>query len=98
MDCIPYDAVRVQILSTDVPNYINASHVMEIMQWIPTSFIITQTPLSDKTEVFWVMIWEQESEIIACLATDAQVIKYSIIRKMFKTRLLVVTVSYYIFS
>ncbi|XP_031849254.2 tyrosine-protein phosphatase non-receptor type protein myopic isoform X2 [Nomia melanderi] len=72
MDCIPYDAARVQILSTDVPNYINASHVMEITQWIPTSFIITQTPLADKTEVFWVMIWEQECEIIACLATDAQ--------------------------
>ncbi|XP_076632683.1 tyrosine-protein phosphatase non-receptor type protein myopic isoform X1 [Colletes latitarsis] len=71
-ECIPYDTTRVQISSTDVPNYINASHIMEITQWIPTSFIITQSPLPDKTEVFWIMIWEQESEIIACLASDSQ--------------------------
>ncbi|XP_054011756.1 tyrosine-protein phosphatase non-receptor type 23 isoform X1 [Hylaeus anthracinus] len=71
-ECIPYDTTRVQISSTDVPNYINGSHIMEITQWIPTSFIITQTPLPDKLEVFWMMIWEQESEIIACLATDSQ--------------------------
>lgn len=46
---------------------------MEITQWIPTAFIITQTPLTDKLNVFWMMVWEQESEIIACLASDAQV-------------------------
>jgi len=49
---------------------------MEITQWIPTAFIITQTPLIDKLDVFWTMIWEQESEIIACLASDAQVCTY----------------------
>ncbi|KZC14800.1 Tyrosine-protein phosphatase non-receptor type 23, partial [Dufourea novaeangliae] len=72
MECIPYDTTRVQILSTDVPNYINASHIMEITQWIPMSFIVTQAPLPDKSEIFWTMIWEQECEIIACLASDAQ--------------------------
>lgn len=72
MECIPYDTTRVQISSTDIPNYINASHIMEITQWIPTAFIITQAPLPDKLEVFWMMIWEQESEIIACLISDAQ--------------------------
>ncbi|XP_076168588.1 tyrosine-protein phosphatase non-receptor type protein myopic isoform X2 [Ptiloglossa arizonensis] len=71
-ECIPYDTTRVQISSTDIPNYINASHIMEITQWIPTSFIITQTPLPNKSEVFWMMIWEQETEIIACLASDSQ--------------------------
>ncbi|XP_076756719.1 tyrosine-protein phosphatase non-receptor type protein myopic isoform X1 [Xylocopa sonorina] len=72
MECIPYDTTRVQISSTDVPNYINASHIMEITQWIPTVFIITQAPLPDKLEVFWTMIWEQESEVIACLVSDTQ--------------------------
>lgn len=46
---------------------------MEITQWIPTAFIITQAPLTDKFDIFWMMIWEQESEVIACLASDAQV-------------------------
>lgn len=46
---------------------------MEITQWIPTAFIITQTPLPDKIDVFWTMIWKQESEVIACLASDNQV-------------------------
>ncbi|XP_017793028.1 PREDICTED: tyrosine-protein phosphatase non-receptor type 23 [Habropoda laboriosa] len=72
MECIPYDTTRVQISSTDIPNYINASHIMEITQWIPTAFIITQAPLPNILEVFWMMIWEQESEIIACLVSDAQ--------------------------
>ncbi|XP_032670554.1 tyrosine-protein phosphatase non-receptor type 23 isoform X2 [Odontomachus brunneus] len=72
VDCIPYDTTRVQVSSSDVSSYINASHVMEITQWIPTAFIITQSPLSDKQDVFWTMIWEQESEVIACLVSDAQ--------------------------
>lgn len=72
IDCIPYDTTRVQISSSDVSSYINASHIMEITQWIPTAFIITQTPLTDKLDVFWTMVWEQESEVIACLASDTQ--------------------------
>ncbi|XP_011875510.1 PREDICTED: tyrosine-protein phosphatase non-receptor type 23 [Vollenhovia emeryi] len=72
IDCIPYDTTRVQISSSDVSSYINASHIMEITQWIPTAFIITQAPLADKLNVFWTMIWEQESEVIACLASDTQ--------------------------
>ncbi|KAL0126102.1 hypothetical protein PUN28_004908 [Cardiocondyla obscurior] len=72
IDCIPYDTTRVQISSSDVSSYINASHIMEITQWIPTAFIITQTPLADKLNVFWTMVWEQESEVIACLASDTQ--------------------------
>lgn len=46
---------------------------MEITQWIPMAFIITQAPLTNKLDIFWTMIWEQESEVIACLASDAQV-------------------------
>ncbi|XP_029156737.1 tyrosine-protein phosphatase non-receptor type 23 [Nylanderia fulva] len=72
VDCIPYDTTRVQISSTDVSSYINASHIMEITQWIPMAFIITQAPLTNKLDVFWTMIWEQESEVIACLASDVQ--------------------------
>lgn len=49
---------------------------MEITERIPTAFIITQAPLPDKLDVFWTMIWEQESEVIACLASDTQVCVY----------------------
>ncbi|KAK2576419.1 hypothetical protein KPH14_005755 [Odynerus spinipes] len=72
-DCIPYDATRVHISSPDVPSsYINASHVVEITQWTPTAFIITEAPLPNKVHVFWTMIWEQECEVIACLSSNAQ--------------------------
>ncbi|XP_035743780.1 tyrosine-protein phosphatase non-receptor type 23-like [Vespa mandarinia] len=73
IDCIPYDVTRVQISSPDISSsYINASHVVEITQWTPTAFIITQAPLPDKIHIFWTMIWEQECEVIACLASNAQ--------------------------
>ncbi|XP_066587740.1 tyrosine-protein phosphatase non-receptor type 23-like [Prorops nasuta] len=71
VDCIPYDTTRVQLKSIQ-PSYINATHVREITRWIPTAFIVTQAPIADKLETFWCMIWEQDCEVIACLASDSQ--------------------------
>ncbi|XP_003700623.2 tyrosine-protein phosphatase non-receptor type protein myopic isoform X1 [Megachile rotundata] len=68
-DAIPYDTTRVQI-SSNPSKYINASYITEITQWIPMPFIITQFPIEPTLEVFWTMIWEQESEIIAFLLSD----------------------------
>lgn len=68
IDCIPYDMNRVEMNS-----YINASFVKDVTQWTPAAFIISQAPKSDEFQTFWSMVWEQESEVIACLASDLQI-------------------------
>jgi len=60
---------------------------MEITQWIPTAFIISQMPLPDKLDIFWTMIWEQESEVIACLTSDTQVYVHNIQYEIYITKL-----------
>ncbi|XP_033207497.1 tyrosine-protein phosphatase non-receptor type 23 isoform X2 [Belonocnema kinseyi] len=70
--CIPYDLSRVELTSVERPSYINASYVRDVTQWTPAAFIITQAPKADAFQIFWTMVWEQESEVIACLATDMQ--------------------------
>ncbi|XP_015120236.1 tyrosine-protein phosphatase non-receptor type 23 isoform X2 [Diachasma alloeum] len=70
-DWIPYDSTRVK-LGEGSSDYINASHVKDLTQWTPI-FIITQAPVSSGTiEAFWGMIWEQGSEVVACLCSDDQ--------------------------
>ncbi|KAK0088528.1 hypothetical protein PV325_011727 [Microctonus aethiopoides] len=71
-DWIPYDSTRVKLSSLDrSSDYINASHVKDLTQWTPT-FIVTQAPKSQNFDAFWSMIWEQGSEVIACLCNDTQ--------------------------
>ncbi|XP_011310093.1 tyrosine-protein phosphatase non-receptor type 23 isoform X2 [Fopius arisanus] len=67
---IPYDSTRVK-LGEGNSDYINASHVKDLTQWTPM-FIVTQAPLEGTIEAFWGMIWEQGSEVIACLCSDDQ--------------------------
>ncbi|XP_051169498.1 tyrosine-protein phosphatase non-receptor type 23 isoform X2 [Leptopilina boulardi] len=67
IDCIPYDTNRVEMHS-----YINASFVKDVTQWTPAAFIITQAPRIDEFQTFWIMVWDQEAEVIACLASDLQ--------------------------
>ena len=74
LSCIPYDSSGVKLTSVEEPSYINASHVKDITQWTPASFIVTQAPKTETFKAFWTMVWEQESDVIACLATDSQVI------------------------
>ncbi|XP_012273301.1 tyrosine-protein phosphatase non-receptor type 23 [Orussus abietinus] len=72
-ECIPYDSSRVELSSLKASSsYINASHVKDVTQWTPAAFIVTQAPLVETMEAFWTMIWEQGSEVIACLASDSQ--------------------------
>lgn len=54
-------------------SYINASFVKDVTQWTPAAFIITQAPRIDEFQTFWTMVWDQEAEVIACLASDLQV-------------------------
>ncbi|XP_008551441.1 tyrosine-protein phosphatase non-receptor type 23 [Microplitis demolitor] len=71
-DWIPYDSTRVIITTADrSSDYINASHVKDLTQWTPT-FIVAQSPIPQSFEAFWSMIWEQGSEVIACLCSDTQ--------------------------
>ncbi|KAG8036686.1 hypothetical protein G9C98_004008 [Cotesia typhae] len=69
---IPYDSTRVILITGDrSSDYINASHVKDLTQWTP-KFIVAQAPLPQNFEAFWSMIWEQGSEVIACLCSDTQ--------------------------
>ena len=71
---VPYDATRVRLTATNLSSdYINASHVNDLTQWTPAAFIVAQAPKPESYEAFWTMIWEQGSEVIACLASDTQV-------------------------
>ncbi|XP_034942485.1 tyrosine-protein phosphatase non-receptor type 23 isoform X2 [Chelonus insularis] len=71
-DWIPYDSTRVRLSGINKTlDYINASHITDLTQWTPT-FIVTQAPKPSSFEAFWTMIWEQGSEVIACLCTDSQ--------------------------
>ncbi|XP_012266212.2 tyrosine-protein phosphatase non-receptor type 23 isoform X2 [Athalia rosae] len=67
---IPYDGSRVELSSSDL--YINASHVKDMTPCIPVAFIVTQAPTPKTLATFWTMIWEQECEVIACLASNSQ--------------------------
>ncbi|XP_043273287.1 tyrosine-protein phosphatase non-receptor type 23 isoform X2 [Venturia canescens] len=70
---VPYDSTRVRLSTTDgSSDYINASHVNDLTQWTPAAFIVAQAPKPESYEAFWTMIWEQGAEVVACLATDAQ--------------------------
>ncbi|XP_063977108.1 tyrosine-protein phosphatase non-receptor type 23 isoform X3 [Diachasmimorpha longicaudata] len=71
-DWVPYDSTRVK-LGEGNSDYINASHVKDLTQWTPI-FIVTQAPISTATsEAFWGMIWEQGSEVVACVCSDEQI-------------------------
>jgi len=65
-DISPYDSTRVKIRNGNDEDYINASHVnMQIPETgITNRYIATQGPLSDTTQDFWTMVWEQKSTLI----------------------------------
>lgn len=62
----PDDSTRVKIRNGTDEDYINASHVnMEIPgTGIVNRYIATQGPLSNTTQDFWEMVWEQKSTLI----------------------------------
>ncbi|RWS16394.1 tyrosine-protein phosphatase non-receptor type 4-like protein [Dinothrombium tinctorium] len=64
-DISPYDSTRV-VLNIEAGDYINASYVnMEIpTSGIVNRYIATQGPLSNTTDDFWEMVWEQKSSLI----------------------------------
>ncbi|XP_049813399.1 tyrosine-protein phosphatase non-receptor type 23 isoform X1 [Schistocerca nitens] len=69
-DILPYDHSRVELPSTK-DDYINASFVKDLTPNTP-SFIATQAPLPSTHADFWMMVWEQQVEVVVCLLSDTE--------------------------
>ncbi|KAK2708882.1 tyrosine-protein phosphatase non-receptor type 23-like isoform X2 [Artemia franciscana] len=69
-DILPFDHNRILLPSTK-DDYINASKLESLLKGGP-SFIATQCPLNSTISDFWVMIWEQQVEVLVCLLTDIE--------------------------
>ncbi|KAK6165357.1 hypothetical protein SNE40_022299 [Patella caerulea] len=67
-DIMPYDATRV-MLSTVKDDYINASWINDLAPSCP-KFITTQTPLPVTTTDFWVMVYEQGTEVVVMITSE----------------------------
>ncbi|XP_026289340.1 tyrosine-protein phosphatase non-receptor type 23 isoform X1 [Frankliniella occidentalis] len=67
-DILPYDCSRIELPSTK-DDYINASHMKDLTPSTP-SFILTQLPLPSTFNDFWIMVYEQQVEVIVCLLSD----------------------------
>ncbi|XP_063922824.1 tyrosine-protein phosphatase non-receptor type 23 isoform X2 [Zophobas morio] len=69
-DILPYDYSRVELKGAK-DDYINASHVKDI-SYYAAPFIVAQAPLASTTADFWIMIKEQQIELIVSLLGDAE--------------------------
>ncbi|XP_059485040.1 tyrosine-protein phosphatase non-receptor type 23 isoform X2 [Neocloeon triangulifer] len=69
-DILPFDHSRVELPSTK-DDYINASFIKNISAR-SCDYILTQSPLPSTYLDFWTMIWEQQTELIVCLLSDAE--------------------------
>ncbi|XP_062613644.1 tyrosine-protein phosphatase non-receptor type 23-like [Saccostrea cucullata] len=69
-DSMPYDENRI-ILTTLKDDYINASLVVDLSPNCP-KFITTQSPLPVTLTDFWVMVYEQGSEVIVMLSSETE--------------------------
>ncbi|XP_061164355.1 tyrosine-protein phosphatase non-receptor type 23-like [Saccostrea echinata] len=69
-DSMPYDENRI-ILTTLKDDYINASLIVDLSPNCP-KFITTQSPLPVTLTDFWVMVYEQGSEVIVMLSSETE--------------------------
>ncbi|KAL5018012.1 hypothetical protein ScPMuIL_003734 [Solemya velum] len=67
---LPYDKNRVQL--TGVDNYINASYIKMTVATKETHYIASQGPLPQTADEFWIMVWEQRSNVVAMLTQDME--------------------------
>ncbi|KHJ44665.1 Protein-tyrosine phosphatase [Trichuris suis] len=70
-ELLPYDDSRV-VLQTAKDDYINASFVKNICENGP-NFVITQAPTPQSIEDFWLMIFEQNVELICSVMSASEV-------------------------
>ncbi|XP_064646276.1 tyrosine-protein phosphatase non-receptor type 23-like [Lineus longissimus] len=69
-DILPYDNSRVA-LTMQKDDYINASHIDSLAASCP-KFIATQAPLPMTYADFWLMVYEQGSEVVVLLVRDEE--------------------------
>ncbi|KAB0798419.1 hypothetical protein PPYR_09412 [Photinus pyralis] len=70
-DILPYDQTRVVLIGRK-DDYINASYIKDISPNSP-EFIVTQCPLSSTFHDFWVMVCNENAELILCLLNDNEI-------------------------
>ncbi|CAC5365468.1 PTPN23 [Mytilus coruscus] len=69
-DVLPYDVSRV-LLTSHKDDYINASWINDLAESCP-KFIATQAPLHSTMFDFWLMVYEQGSEVIVMLSSEVE--------------------------
>ncbi|XP_063417338.1 tyrosine-protein phosphatase non-receptor type 23-like [Mytilus trossulus] len=69
-DVLPYDVSRV-LLTSHKDDYINASWINDLAESCP-KFIATQAPLHSTMFDFWLIVYEQGSEVIVMLSSETE--------------------------
>ncbi|KAF5269203.1 hypothetical protein FQR65_LT02504 [Abscondita terminalis] len=70
-DILPFDHTRVKLRGVK-HDYINASYIRDISENTP-ELIVTQSPLHSTYVDFWLMVWNEEIELILCLLNDGEI-------------------------
>lgn len=65
LDVLPYDKTRVKLSRVLENDYINANLVT--VPKAARQYILTQGPLPETSSHFWLMVWEQKSNVIVML-------------------------------
>ncbi|KAH3747177.1 hypothetical protein DPMN_181598 [Dreissena polymorpha] len=70
---LPYDINRVLLESQDSSwDYINASHIQLEVGESVADYIVTQGPLPETTDDFWVMTWQQGVTVVVMLTLEME--------------------------
>ncbi|XP_072164796.1 tyrosine-protein phosphatase non-receptor type 13-like [Diadema setosum] len=69
---LPYDKTRVILEDSGPSDYINASHIKTRVGKDTYEYVACQGPLPNTTEDFWLMVWEQRSDVIAMVTMDME--------------------------
>lgn len=65
VDVKPYDRSRIKLMRTKDTDYINANFVT--LPKAARRYVLTQGPLPETIGHFWLMVWEQKSNVIVML-------------------------------
>ncbi|MGH0153419.1 UNVERIFIED_CONTAM: hypothetical protein FKN15_025861 [Acipenser sinensis] len=69
-DILPYDKTRVPV--GEDQDYINASYIKMSVGPKEYCYISSQGPLPGTTDVFWQMVWENKSDVIAMMTQEVE--------------------------
>ncbi|XP_041116314.1 tyrosine-protein phosphatase non-receptor type 13 isoform X1 [Polyodon spathula] len=69
-DILPYDKTRVPV--GEEQGYINASYIKMSVGPKEYCYISSQGPLPGTTDVFWQMVWENKSDVIAVMTQEVE--------------------------